>query len=112
MLKEWSKTAAINTDRNLAASVHCGMGLNSDMGGQIVSSMLEHYRFPDSTFVGSPESVDALQQALEQDRRKAALQFRGEPERHAVSTYPATTPTESKTSSKQKMEKWKMMSVH
>ena len=48
------------------------MGLNSDMGERIVSSILAHYRFPDQTFVGSPETVDALKQALDQERQKAS----------------------------------------
>ena len=47
-----------------------GMWLNSDMGDRIVSSILAYYRFPDQTFVGSPEGVDALKQALDQERTK------------------------------------------
>ena len=37
------------------------------MSEQILSGILAYYGFPDETFVGSPESVDALKQAL--DRR-------------------------------------------
>jgi hypothetical protein len=37
------------------------------MGEQILSSILAHYQFPDETFVGSPESIQTLKQAL--DRR-------------------------------------------
>jgi spermidine synthase len=70
LMKEWSKTAVINTDRTLRLQYLAALGLNSNMGAKIVSSMLEHYRFPDSTFVGSPESVDILRQALDQERRK------------------------------------------
>jgi spermidine synthase len=70
LMKEWSKTAVINTDRTLRLQYLAALGLNSNMGAKIVSSMLEHYRFPDSTFVGSPESVDTLRQALDQERRK------------------------------------------
>ncbi len=72
LLTEWSKDAQINTDRNLRLQYLAGMGSNSDMGERIVSSLLEHYRFPDSTFVGSPESVGLLKEALEQDRRKVS----------------------------------------
>ena len=67
LLKTWSRGAQINTDRNLRLQYLAGMGLNSYMSEQILSSILEYYRFPDQIFVGSPESVDALKQAL--DRR-------------------------------------------
>ena len=72
LLKEWSRGAQINTDRNLRLQYLAGMWLNSNMGEQILSGILAHYRFPDQTFVGSPESVHALKQALDQAGRKAA----------------------------------------
>ena len=65
-LKEWSRGAQLNTDRNLRLQYLAGMWLNFDMGEQILSSILAHYRFPDQTFIGSPESIQALKQALEQ----------------------------------------------
>ena len=71
MLKEWSRDAQINTDRNLRLQYLAGMWLNSDMGEQIVSSILAYYRFPDQTFVGSPESIDALKRALSEEGRKS-----------------------------------------
>ncbi|MFI5457538.1 MAG: fused MFS/spermidine synthase [Isosphaerales bacterium] len=70
-LKGWSRGAQINTDRNLRLQYLAGMSLNSDMGERILSSILAYYRFPDQTFVGSPEGVDALKQALDQDGRKS-----------------------------------------
>ena len=66
MLKEWSRGAQINTDRNLRLQYLAGMWLNSNMGERILSSILAHYRFPDQTFVGSPERIHALKQALDQ----------------------------------------------
>jgi spermidine synthase len=63
-LKEWSRGAQINTDRNLRLQYLAGMWLNSSMGAQIRSSILAHYRFPDQTFVGSPEGLRVLKQAL------------------------------------------------
>ncbi len=72
MLKEWSRGAQINTDRNLRLQYLAGMWLNSDMGDQILSSILAYYRFPDQMFVGSPESVQALKQALDQEGRNAS----------------------------------------
>ncbi|MGO9915160.1 MAG: fused MFS/spermidine synthase [Isosphaeraceae bacterium] len=71
-LREWSRGAQINTDRNLRLQYLAGMWLNSDMRGRILSSILAHYRFPDQTFVGSPEAIDALKQALDQIGRKAS----------------------------------------
>ena len=63
-----------------------GMWLNSDMGDRIVSSILAYYRFPDQTFVGSPEGVDALKQALDQERTEEgrALHSRVEPASRSV----------------------------
>jgi spermidine synthase len=67
LLKEWSQGAQINTDRNLRLQYLAGLWLNSSLGERILSSILEYYRFPDQTFVGSMESIEALKQAL--DRR-------------------------------------------
>jgi spermidine synthase len=64
LLKEWSRGASINTDGNLRLQYLAGLWLNSYMGERILSSILADYHFPDQTFVGSPESVDALKQAL------------------------------------------------
>ncbi len=72
LLKEWSRGAQINTDRNLRLQYLAGMWLNSNMGEQILASILAHYRFPDQTFVGSPERIDALKQALYQAGRTAS----------------------------------------
>jgi spermidine synthase len=66
-LQEWTRDAQINTDRNLRLQYLAGMSLNSYMGGRILSSILEHYQFPDQVFVGSKESLQALRQAV--DRR-------------------------------------------
>jgi spermidine synthase len=64
LLKEWSRGAQINTDRNLRLQYLAGMWLNSNVGARTLSGILAHYRFPDRTFVGSPESLLALKQAL------------------------------------------------
>ena len=64
LLKEWLRGAQINTDRNLRLQYLAGMWLNSHMGETIWSSLLTHYRFPDQTFVGSPEGLRVLKQAL------------------------------------------------
>jgi spermidine synthase len=62
LLKEWSQGAQINTDRNLRLQYLAGMWLNSSMGARTLSSILAHYRFPDQTFIGSPERIDVLKQ--------------------------------------------------
>jgi spermidine synthase len=64
-LKDWSRGAQINTERNLRLQYLAGMSLNSYMSAEILSSILGHYRFPDQIFVGSRESIDALTQGLE-----------------------------------------------
>jgi spermidine synthase len=68
-MKEWSRGAEINTDRNLRVQYLAGMSVNSYMAEQIRSSMRAHYSFPLETFVGSPESLHALKEALDQGDR-------------------------------------------
>jgi spermidine synthase len=69
-LEGWTRGAQINTDRNLRLQYLAGMWLNTYMGGEILNSVLAHYRFPDRTFVGSPARVQALKEALESAGRK------------------------------------------
>jgi spermidine synthase len=71
LLEEWSRGAQINTDRNLRLQYLAGMALNSYIGDGILSSILAYYRFPDRTFVGSPEGIQALKRALEREGRSA-----------------------------------------
>ena len=60
LLKEWSRGAQINTDRNLRLQYLAGMSLNTNMGGRTLSGIGAYYRFPDRTFVGSPERIGVL----------------------------------------------------
>jgi spermidine synthase len=69
-LKDWSRGAQINTDRNLRLQYLAGLSLNSNMGHRILTSILAHYRFPERTFVGSPEGLEALKRALARGGRK------------------------------------------
>jgi spermidine synthase len=62
LLKEWARGAQINTDRNLRLQYLAGMWLNSNMGERTLSSIRAYYRFPDQTFVGSPERIRVLKQ--------------------------------------------------
>jgi spermidine synthase len=72
LLKEWTRYAQINTDRNLRLQYLAGMSLNAEIGARILTSILAYYRFPDQTFVGSPEAVGALKEALDHEGRKAS----------------------------------------
>jgi spermidine synthase len=71
LLQEWTRGAQINTDLNLRLQFLAGMSLNSYKGDEILASILAYYRFPDRTFVGAPESIRALKQALERKGRTA-----------------------------------------
>jgi spermidine synthase len=71
-LKEWSRGARINTDRNLRLQYLAGMSLNANLGDSILTDILGYYQFPDRTFVGSPESVLALKQALNRAGRRTS----------------------------------------
>ncbi len=62
LLKEWCQGAQINTDRNLRLQYLAGMWLNSNMGERTLSTIRAYYRFPDRTFVGSPERIEALKE--------------------------------------------------
>jgi spermidine synthase len=64
LLKDWSRGAQINTDRNLRLQFLAGMSLNSYNGDAILASILAYYRFPDQTFVGTPDRLRALKEAL------------------------------------------------
>ena len=69
LLKEWSKGAQLNTDRNLRLQFLAGLALNTNMGDAILNGILRHYQFPDKTFNGSPEALRALKEALAQKGR-------------------------------------------
>jgi spermidine synthase len=73
-LEDWSRGAEINTDRNLRLQYLAGMWLNSDMGSEILSGILAHYRFPDRMFVGSLPRVRALRATLEAAGRRAKIE--------------------------------------
>jgi spermidine synthase len=66
-LKEWTRGAAINTDRNLRLQYLAGLWLNAEIGDKILSSIVAHFRFPDQMFVGALDSVQVLKEALDQE---------------------------------------------
>ena len=65
LLKGWSRDAQINTDGNLRLQFLAGFSLNNTVRSESLASILADYRFPDQTFVGSPERLNDLKQALE-----------------------------------------------
>jgi spermidine synthase len=70
LLEGWTKDAQINTDRNLRLQYLAGMWLNTYKAREILENILKHYRCPQQTFVGSPESVQALKDALSEAGRR------------------------------------------
>jgi spermidine synthase len=72
LLKEWSRGAQINTDRNLRLQYLAGLSVDADMSERILSSVLAHFQFPDQLFIGSPGTIETLKQALAQEGRKSA----------------------------------------
>jgi spermidine synthase len=76
-MKEWSRDAQINTDRNMRLQYLAGMSLNSQMSERVLSSILAYNRFPDQTFVGSSDGVDVLKRALDQEGRKVLSEPEG-----------------------------------
>ncbi len=71
LMKAWSRGAQINTDRNLRLQYLAGMWLNTNVGQQILAGIFSNYRFPDRTFVGSKDRIQALKQALNRAGRRS-----------------------------------------
>jgi spermidine synthase len=64
-LKQWSRDAKVNTDRNLRLQYLAGMAFNKQQGRDILHGVLKYYRFPErDLFVGSNERLRELEQAL------------------------------------------------
>ncbi len=64
-LAPWLADATINRDRNLRLQYLAGMGMNQYRSGSIYAEMLQHAKFPEHLFTGSPASVQALRNAVE-----------------------------------------------
>ena len=64
-LAPWLADAMINRDRNLRLQYLAGMGLNRYESGPIYASMLQHARYPESMFTGSPATIESLRQAIQ-----------------------------------------------
>ena len=60
----WTGNAQINMDSNLRLQYLAGMYFNSYLSTKIFQSVAEHYAFPGDLFVGSPETISILKDAL------------------------------------------------
>jgi spermidine synthase len=63
-LAPWLRDAQINRDRNLRLQYLAGMGLNLYESGPIYAQMISHAQYPDDLFTGSPETLQALREAI------------------------------------------------
>jgi spermidine synthase len=64
-LAPWLSGVQINRDRNLRLQYLAGLGLNLYQSGPIYANMLQHARYPESMFTGSPETLQALRDAIQ-----------------------------------------------
>jgi len=68
--KGWLADAQINHDRNLRLQFLAGMGLNLYQSGPIYANMIASSRYPENIFTGSPESLQALREAIQRAQGK------------------------------------------
>jgi spermidine synthase len=64
-LAPWLKDAIINRDRNLKLQYLAGMGLNLYQSAPIYADMLQHAKYPEDMFEGSPSTLTALREGVE-----------------------------------------------
>ncbi len=69
-LSGWTMNAQINRDRNLRLQYLAGMHINSYVGTKILHSLLSYYTFPQNVFVGSPQRMATLREALAEKGRR------------------------------------------
>jgi spermidine synthase len=63
-LREWTKNAQINQDKNLRLQYLAGMHFNSYQSTKILQSILAYYKFPANVFTGSSEHIGMLQDSM------------------------------------------------
>jgi spermidine synthase len=64
-LAPWLADVQINRDRNLRLQYLAGLGLNLYQSGPIYANMLQYARYPEGMFTGSPETLQALRDAVQ-----------------------------------------------
>jgi spermidine synthase len=65
-MQNWLKDAIINTDRNLKLQYLAGLGLNLYQSDPIYKSMIRDSAYPENFFEGTPETLQALRQRIDQ----------------------------------------------
>ncbi len=68
-LSHWLRGASINRDRDLRLQYLAGLGLDLDENRGIYIDLVRHGTFPSGTFTGSPERLQQLRNAFENNRR-------------------------------------------
>jgi spermidine synthase len=63
-LRPWLADAQINRDRNLRLQYLAGLGFNLYQQASIYSNMIQHRRWPEGLFQGSPDKIAAIRQAV------------------------------------------------
>jgi spermidine synthase len=63
-LGDWMKNAQINTDRNMRLQYLAGMAVNKVLRKEILDGILKYYKFPEDAFIGSPQNIKTLKEAL------------------------------------------------
>jgi spermidine synthase len=64
-LAPWLADVQINRDRNLRLQFLAGLSLNKYESGPIYANMLQYARYPEGMFTGSPETLQALRDAVQ-----------------------------------------------
>ncbi len=64
-LGAWMADAQINTDRNLRLQYLAGLGLNLHQSDTIYRNMIAETRYPQNLFTGRPETLRALEAAMQ-----------------------------------------------
>jgi spermidine synthase len=74
-MQSWLSDAIINTDRNLKLQYLAGLGLNLYQSDAIYKSMIRDSMYPEHLFEGSPETLQALRQRIDQSLGSSAPSF-------------------------------------
>jgi len=69
-LAPWLKDAVINRDRNLKLQYLAGQGLNLYQSGPIYADMVQYAKYPEGLFTGSPASIQAVRDGIDQTIRR------------------------------------------
>ena len=65
-MQGWLKDAQINHDSNLKLQYLAGLGLNLYQSDAIYKNMIRDSRYPEGLFTGSPQTLAALHQTIDQ----------------------------------------------